>query len=230
VRPESPQRRRRHLLAGTGVDYGQRLKLADPRRVAIYFAKYGAASTSKEYQHQVPRDWFACELVCTEGGAGYDQDRANAPTAAAPPPTSSRPAARAGSGATAACTASWPSVRPPRTPDSGRPDSAPLILRQGPHQADHRAARRTGHGRVTYRHSTVRRRLFVHGRGFICVNDGAVFASQLAQRLTDLDSLALPRGAGSARLGAGRREGEPTPLPKWLRVQGRRPGRRRLVV
>jgi hypothetical protein len=37
-----PEERRKHLLAGTGVDYAQGVKLTDPRRMAIYFAKYGA--------------------------------------------------------------------------------------------------------------------------------------------------------------------------------------------
>ena len=36
---------------------------------------------------------------------------------------------------------------------------------------------------MTYRRSTVRKRLFAHGRGFLCVNDGAEFASQLARYL-----------------------------------------------
>lgn len=34
-------------------------------------------------------------------------------------------------------------------------------------------------GRVTYRRSTVRRKLFAHARGFICLNDGAAFAAHL---------------------------------------------------
>ena len=63
--------------------------------------------------------------------------------------------------------------------------------------------------RVAYRRSTVRRRLFVHGRGFICVNDGVAFASRLARHRRTFDSQALPRGAGSPRSGEGRREGEP---------------------
>lgn len=63
-------------------------------------------------------------------------------------------------------------------------------------------------GRVTYRRSTVRKELFKHGRGFICVNDDSVFASQLARYLADLTTagssdhvpeLALPRGAGKPR-------------------------------
>jgi hypothetical protein len=47
-------------------------------------------------------------------------------------------------------------------------------------------------GRVTYRRSTVRKRLFVHGRGFLCVNDGAEFAFQLARYLTDLTTSSSP--------------------------------------
>lgn len=58
-------------------------------------------------------------------------------------------------------------------------------------------------GPVMYRRSTVRKRLFGHDRGFVCVNGGADFASQLARYLSDLDSSAFPRGAGSARSGAG---------------------------
>ena len=45
-------------------------------------------------------------------------------------------------------------------------------------------------GRVTYRRSTVRKRLLAHGRGFLCVNDEAEIASQLA----------LPRQPGYACL------------------------------
>lgn len=38
-------------------------------------------------------------------------------------------------------------------------------------------------GRVHRRRTTVRRELFRNGRGFICVNDGAAFASELASYL-----------------------------------------------
>lgn len=46
-------------------------------------------------------------------------------------------------------------------------------------------------GRIYRRRTTVRSELFRNGRGFICVNDGAAFASQLAQylcRLPDADN------------------------------------------
>ena len=39
-------------------------------------------------------------------------------------------------------------------------------------------------GRERYRRTTVRKQLFTHARGFICVNDGAAFAAQLGRGLT----------------------------------------------
>jgi hypothetical protein len=38
-------------------------------------------------------------------------------------------------------------------------------------------------GRVYYRRSHKRKRLFAHNRGFVIVNDGPAFASQLARYL-----------------------------------------------
>lgn len=54
-----PAERARHLLAGTAVDFAQGLRSADPKRLAIYFAKHSAADAgqSKEYQHNVPVAW-----------------------------------------------------------------------------------------------------------------------------------------------------------------------------
>jgi len=43
-------------------------------------------------------------------------------------------------------------------------------------------------GRVRTRRTRKRRRLFAHGRGFACVNDGPAFASQLARYLGSLNS------------------------------------------
>lgn len=47
---------RRHVLAGTGVDYAEGLKAKDPKRVAVYFLKHGQFR-AKEYQHEVPEEW-----------------------------------------------------------------------------------------------------------------------------------------------------------------------------
>ena len=51
-----PEQKRRHLLAGTAVDYREGLRCTDPQRVAIYFTKHGTMS-NKEYQHIVPELW-----------------------------------------------------------------------------------------------------------------------------------------------------------------------------
>lgn len=50
---------RRHLAAGTAVDFDQR-KMSDPRRIATYFLGHSAKHVDgKEYQHVVPELWRA---------------------------------------------------------------------------------------------------------------------------------------------------------------------------
>lgn len=46
----------RHLMAGTGVDFGRGAKCSDPRRLAVYFAKHGLFS-AKDYQNDAPGEW-----------------------------------------------------------------------------------------------------------------------------------------------------------------------------
>ena len=73
-----PEQHRRHRAAGTGVDYAEGIKLTDPRRMAIYFAKYGTGGR-KDYQHRVPREWLSVTLVCDGCGREYDADLEEAP-------------------------------------------------------------------------------------------------------------------------------------------------------
>lgn len=48
---------RRHLRAGTGVDFSGK-EFSDPRRIPMYFAGHSAKSQDgKEYQHVVPEEW-----------------------------------------------------------------------------------------------------------------------------------------------------------------------------
>lgn len=50
----------KHLKAGTGVDFAEAINMRDPRRLAIYFLKAESGAretTSKEYQHRVPKEW-----------------------------------------------------------------------------------------------------------------------------------------------------------------------------
>lgn len=52
------EEKRRHRLAGTGVDFAEGLRATDPKRVAVYFTKHGGL-VGKEYQHCVPEEWRA---------------------------------------------------------------------------------------------------------------------------------------------------------------------------
>ncbi len=178
-----PEQRRRHLAAGTGVDYAQGIKLTGPRRMAVYFAKYGTGG-SKEYQHQVPAEWLTTVCVCTDCGAGYDSDCHECPDCGCP----DADVVEEGS-----VGRFWGyrglhrelAVRQV-TPDVGI--AAGRIARRW-----YRAKRLTktitvprveqSTGRVRYRRTTVRKQLFRHGRGFVCVNDGSAFAECLAPYL-----------------------------------------------
>lgn len=52
------EQRRRHQLAGTGVDLKEGERMTDPKRLAVYFSKHGSYG-AKEYQNQVPIEWQA---------------------------------------------------------------------------------------------------------------------------------------------------------------------------
>jgi hypothetical protein len=56
VNAPDPEERRKHELAGTGVDYEETLRYGDPKRIAVYFSKHGLFR-DKEYQNQVPDAW-----------------------------------------------------------------------------------------------------------------------------------------------------------------------------
>ena len=58
VAHDDPEQRRRHALAGTGIDFKEGIRARDPKRLAVYFTKHGGAAGGKEYQHQVPPLWW----------------------------------------------------------------------------------------------------------------------------------------------------------------------------
>jgi hypothetical protein len=63
---------------------------------------------------------------------------------------------------------------------------ASLVPRQGPDQAVVSSRIDQATGRVVHRRTTVRKRLFCNNRGFVTVNDGPAFASQLARYLNSV--------------------------------------------
>jgi len=177
-----PEQRRRHLIAGTGVDYAQGVKLIDPRRMSIYFAKYGAAATGKEYQHRVPPEWLTSELVCTDCGAGYDQALDECPDCGCPDAdlvetgSAGRFWGYRGLSRVLAIRQVTPVVGIAAARTARRWYRAKGLTKKITVQRVDQAT-----GRATYRPTTVRRQLFTRSRGFICVNDGAMIAAQIAR-------------------------------------------------
>ena len=51
-----PEEHRKHVLAGTGIDYAEGTRNRDPKRLGIYFSKHGSFG-AKEYQNQPPDEW-----------------------------------------------------------------------------------------------------------------------------------------------------------------------------
>jgi hypothetical protein len=168
-----PDERGRHRRAGTGVDFAEGLKARDPKRVSVYFTKHGAFQ-AKEYQHCVPDEW-------REPGAGpgrfwgyWNLERRTA--AVEVTPAQAVQAARiARRWAHAQRTTRQVSVTRTRG-GQARPKElvtsvagAQLLQRAGPSRR--RKVRR-------------RTRRFGSGKGFISVNNGQLFAVQLARALT----------------------------------------------
>lgn len=54
------EERRKHIIAGTGVDYAEGDRARDPKRAAVYFGKHGSFA-AKDYQHVVPESWANSE-------------------------------------------------------------------------------------------------------------------------------------------------------------------------
>jgi hypothetical protein len=192
-----PEHRRRHRAAGTGVDYAEGIKLTDPRRMAVYFAKYGTGGR-KDYQHRVPHEWLSVALVCDDCGAEYDADLDECPDCggldAELVETGTGPGRFWGYRGLTPVLA----IRQV-TPDIGI--AAGRVLRRWYRAKGlttqitvERVERSTG--RIYIRRSRARKTLFVHNRGFACLSDGPAFASQLARHLAAL-------GPGSSRAWGG---------------------------
>lgn len=167
-----PEERRRHLLAGTAVDYREGERMRDPRRLAVYFTKHGSFS-AKEYQHEVPELWqepgrgpgrFWGYWGLSPATAGVELD----PVAAVWAGRILRRYARS-QGVT--------QQRTVRRVRGGVPIPADRVMGLAGAQLVSASAR------VRYR--TVRRRVtrLGTGRGFLCVTDGPGVASMLARAL-----------------------------------------------
>ncbi|MCF7552261.1 hypothetical protein [Pseudonocardia sp. WMMC193] len=199
------EERRKHLLAGTGVDYAQGLKLTDPRRMAIYFAKYGAAATGKEYQHHVPPEWMDVHLACRNCGNEYGKSIERCPACRCPDAEAlqRKSAGRFWGYRNLQRELAVREVTPAVAIAAGRV-ARRWYRAKGLTKTNHRLRVDRHTGRALYRPSRARKILFGTGRGFVCVNNGADFASQLASylRLTHDQSHARhrPQASGSSEV------------------------------
>lgn len=173
-----PEERRRHLLAGTGVDYAEGVKARDPRSIGVYFAKHGAFA-DKEYQNHAPQEWLDVE----GGSVGrfwgvWGLQRATAGTLVHPEE------ARA-------------AVRTMRRWSRANSYEARVPVWRYRSRVDVE----TGEVTARWRRSTKKARVYrVKGEaGFLVVKDGPAFASALARHL---DGLYRP-GSVVSRSGAG---------------------------
>lgn len=144
---------RKHRAAGTGVDWNDGLRSTDPKRVSVYFTKHGAFQ-AKEYQHCVPQEWQA-------PGQGPGRFWGY-----------------------------WvlePATQTVEIDPQHAVDAARLIRRWARAQGTTRQVTKervdTTTGRIYYRKTRVRVKRLAGGRGFVSVNDGAAFTSQLARWL-----------------------------------------------
>jgi hypothetical protein len=166
--------RGKHLQAGTGIDHKEGLRAYDPKRVAVYFTKHGSFA-AKEYQHCVPEPW-------QEPGHGpgrfwgyWHLERRTAVVEVTPEHAVN--AARiARRWARAQRTTRLATVTRTRG-GQARPQRADIISVAGAYLAERASPSQR---------RKVRRRVrrFGNGRGFISVNNGQIFAVQLARALS----------------------------------------------
>ena len=167
-----PEERRNHELAGTGVDFAEGLRASDPKRVAVYFTKHGSFR-DKEYQNRVPEQWQAPGKGPGRFWGYWGLKRVTVgvevtPEQAAWAARIVRRWARA-QGTTREVTVT-------RTRGGAiRSEMAPVVGLAGAQTIEARKPSRRA----------VRRRVrrLKNGRGFVSVNDGAVFAGQVGRGL-----------------------------------------------
>lgn len=144
---------KKHLAAGTGIDWNEGLRSTDPKRVAVYFTKHGSFA-AKEYQHCVPEPW-------TKPGQGPGRFWGYW---VLEPATSTVEITAEDALKAARTLRRWARAQ----------GTTRQVTRMRVEQST---------GRVRYRNTRVRVKRLGSGRGFVSVNDGAKFASALARHL-----------------------------------------------
>lgn len=168
-----PEERRKHLLAGTGVDYAEGLRASDPRRVGVYFLKHSTFK-DKAYQHIVPEEWhepgttpgrFWGYWALRKHTATVEVDQRNGDLAG-------RTLRRWSAAQQVTREVTRPRVKGGRVICK----YAEVIGLAGAQLVESR-------GEPTYRKTRTRARRMRSNRGFVMVNDGPAMATQLARYL-----------------------------------------------
>lgn len=72
-----PEERKRHLQAGTGLDFAEGARCSDPKRLAVYFTRHNAkGGRAKAYQHRVPDGWESAGRWWDTWGVGRIEEEA----------------------------------------------------------------------------------------------------------------------------------------------------------
>lgn len=156
-----PEQRRRHERAGTGLDYAEGMRAKDPKRLAVYFSKHGSYA-DKEYQNEAPALWVESGSVGRYWGV-WGLDKAIAEVEVT----------RDQADATARVLRRWARA------------NGYVAPREVWRSSDREVDTETGEVQRKWRRRKVRRRVKrMPGRlGFVMVNDGPAFVSQLARYL-----------------------------------------------
>jgi hypothetical protein len=163
-----PEQRRRHQLAGTGVDFAEGMRSSDPKRLAVYFGKHGSFR-AKDRQNTPPREWAGKSCGRFWGYWGLRPATAAVELAPGDYVTVTRTLRRYARSQGVIRQVQAPRARGGRARPSRR-DVAGLA---GALLLDaHRVRRRTVRRRARYLH---------RGAGFVCVNDGPGLAAVLSR-------------------------------------------------
>jgi hypothetical protein len=164
-----PEERRRHELAGTGVDYAEGMRSADPKRLAVYFSKHGQFR-AKDHQNRPPREWDGKPCGRFWGYRGLRPATAVVELDPADYDMITRTLRRYARAQGVTRLAAAPRYRGGHRAEPSRRDVIGLAGAQL--LAAHRPRRRTVRRRARYLH---------RGAGFVCVNDGPGLAAVLAR-------------------------------------------------
>lgn len=164
----------RHEVAGTGVDFAEGARFSDPRRFGVYFSKHGSFA-AKDYQNEAPAEW--------EGSVGrfwgyWGLDKAVHAVPVAPD-------------------VALAVVRAARRWDRARGVVVPVRRWRQTSRGTLRVQAATGEieaggPRWRKRKTTVRSVRLRQGAGYMVVNSGPAFASELARVASGVQTVKDP--------------------------------------